>query len=85
MNRAKILVRAALASVLLSATAASAAETPPDCAKAALRKARAVAGQAARHKDYKAAIAALAPLVGACDDGDPVELGWVVSNRPSTA
>jgi hypothetical protein len=80
MNAARILARAALAGVLISATAANAGETPLDCSKAALRRARAAAGQAARHKDYKAAIAALAPLARACDDGDPVELGWVVSD-----
>jgi hypothetical protein len=55
---------------------------PTDCSKTALRAARAVAGQAARRKDYKAAIATLAPLAGGCSDAgaDAVERGWLVSD-----
>lgn len=66
--------------LLVGAAAVTAEETAPDCSKPALRKARASATQAARRKDYKAAIALLAPLAEACGDGDAVERGWLISD-----
>jgi hypothetical protein len=61
-------------------TAWARAEPPLDCSKAALRKARSVANQAARRTDYKAAIATLAPFRTTCDEADPVEHGWLLSD-----
>jgi hypothetical protein len=70
----------ALAALVMSGWPASAAESSRDCSKPALRKARAAAAEAARRKDYKAAIAALSPLAAACDEADAVERGWLVSD-----
>jgi hypothetical protein len=70
----------ALAALLMSGSPPRAGESPRDCSKAALRKARAVAAEAERRKDHKAAIAALAALAHACDEAEPVERGWLLSD-----
>lgn len=70
----------ALLVLLTSGWSASAAESARDCSKAALRKARAAAAEAARRKDYKAAIAVLSPLGSACGEADAVERGWLASD-----
>jgi hypothetical protein len=57
------------------------AEAPRDCSKAAMRKARNAADKAMRAKDYKTAIAALAPLQAACDDTrDIVESAYLAGD-----
>ena len=52
-----------------------------DCSKAAARKLRKDADQAASAKDHARAIALLEPFLRACsDDKEPVERGWVASD-----
>ena len=52
-----------------------------DCSKAAARKLRKEADQAASAKDPAKAIALLEPHLRECsDDKDPVERGWVASD-----
>ncbi len=52
-----------------------------DCSKAAARKLRKDADQAAGGKDYAKAIALLEPFLRDCaDDTDPIDRGWVASD-----
>lgn len=52
-----------------------------DCSKAAARKLRKDADQAASARDHARAIALLEPFLRECsDDKDPVERGWVASD-----
>jgi hypothetical protein len=66
--------------VLTGLCSAAAAEPARDCGKAALRKLRASADQAAQARDYKKAIRILEPSSSGCAGSAPVESAWLAAD-----
>jgi hypothetical protein len=70
-----------LAGLALACGGVAQAGPARDCSKAAARKLRKDADQAASAKDHARAVALLEPFLRDCsDDKDPVERGWVASD-----